>query len=134
MSEKDEKGDAKESIVDTNVALVMAERDEAMDQLAKALDKIKSLEQELANAKALIEEDSKATLVSKIAPRTSVSKAILSKMSVEELAKMDKILDTAMPALRSGAPLPDVRKTSAGAELDSTHARFMAKITGGKAQ
>jgi len=128
MSEETkEKGD----IIDVNVALAMAERDDAIEKLSAALDRIKELEQKLGNAEALIEEDSKAALVNKIAPRTSVSKSILSKMSVEELMKWDKVLDTAMPGFKSGAPVSDYKKTSARQKLDSTHLEYMKKITGG---
>lgn len=126
-----EKKDESKSLIDTNVALVMAERDEAKDSLKKALDLIKELEQKLANAEALIEEDNKASLVSKVAPRTTVSKALLSKMTVEELMKWDKVLDTATSTFKSGAPLPDARKTSERAKLDNMHGDYMAKLMGG---
>jgi hypothetical protein len=132
MSEKPEvKDDKNADIIDVNVALAMAERDDALDKLTKALDKIVELEQKLANAEALIEEDSKAALVNKISPRTSVSKAILSKMTVDELMKWDKVLDTAMPAFKSGAPLADVKKTNERQELDSMHSKYMSKLMGG---
>ncbi|MEM4246579.1 MAG: hypothetical protein QW390_04720 [Candidatus Bathyarchaeia archaeon] len=126
VSEKEVKAPEATSTVDVNVALVMAERDELKEKLKQALDKIEELKKKLENAEALIMEDSKATLVNKIAPRTTVPKSVLSKMTVDELMRWDKILDTATPAFKSGAFLST--KTSEREKLDNIHSEYMSKL------
>ena len=129
MSEKESKEET--NVVDINVALLIAEKDHLLEVMKEKDALIEELTKKLQQATDLIEEDSKAALVNVIAPKTNVDKALLSKMSVDELLKWSKVLETAKIApFKSGTPLydkrPDPRK-----ELDSVYAKYMAKIRGG---
>ena len=137
MSEKENKPEIKDegeklSLVDVNVALVMAERDELAVKLSEATGIIEDYKKRLANAEALIEEDSKAVLVTYLADRTTMDKALLSAMDYKDLLNMKKVIDIAqIPAFKSGTPISYEKKKNPRAQLDSMFKDSMAKLKGG---
>lgn len=113
MSEKEKENkentseDTSESqVVKDNVTLLIAERDHLIE-VAKEKDAlIESLTSQLAAATALIEEDTRAGLINKIAPRTTVPKEVLAVMPIDKLQEWDRILSNAkVPAFKSGTPI-----------------------------
>ena len=137
MSEKENKTEIKDegeklSLIDVNVALVMAERDELAVKLSEATDIIEDYKKRLANAEALIEEDSKAALVTYLADRTTMDKALLSAMDYKDLLNMKKVIDIAqIPAFKSGTPISYTKKKNPRAQLDSMFDDTMVKLKGG---
>ena len=130
MSEKESKEET--NIVDVNVALLMAENDTLKETVKEKDSLIEELTKKLQQATDLIEEDSKAALVNVIAPKTNVDKALLSKMSVDELLKWSKVLETAKIApFKSGTAIYD-KKPDQRKELDSMYTKYMANIRGSK--
>ena len=98
--------ETKPTLLDINVALVIAERDDAIRKLAEACDTIEDLRKKIAIAEALIEEDVKAGVINDISPKTSLDKKILGAMSLEKLLEWKKVLDVALiPAFKSGTPV-----------------------------
>lgn len=125
--ETDEK---EQDIVETNVALLIAERDSLLKTLEEKDEVIEELSKKLAQATDLIEEDSKAALVNAIAPKTHLDKSILGKMSVDELLMYKKVLDNAkVMTIKSGTPVFN-KKASPRQELDTMFERNMAKLRG----
>lgn len=135
MSEqkKDEKPPAEEknALIEANVALVLAENKALKDEVVKKDALVADLTKRLSQATDLIENDSKARLISEIAPKTTTPKEILSKMSVEELKTTKSVLDRAVaPAFKSGTPIVDDKKPSLDGIFDSYMSRIKNK--GGK--
>ncbi len=117
---KTEDTEEKKTIVDINVALVIAERDTVIRKLSEACDTIEVLKKKLADAESLVYEDTKAGIINDIAPKTSMSRESLAVMSVEELLNMQKVLDVAqIPAFKSGTPISYEKQTSPREKLDS---------------
>jgi len=131
--DKEEVEETKEpTIVDHSVALVIAERDDAIKKLDSACDEIESLRKKLAAAEAILEEDLKAGIVNAIAPKTSVTKKTLSAMSIDELMKWKSVLDVAnVPAFQSGTPVKH-GKLNARQKLDDTFKDNMKLLKGDK--
>ena len=118
------------TIVDTNVALVIAERDSLKVQLAEEKLLVEDLTKRLKQATDLIEEDSKVALINKIAPKWSGPKDALGTKTVEELQHMDKVLDYArIPAFKSGTPIVSIDR-SPEAKLESAFDDFKNKTWG----
>lgn len=120
-----------QDIVDANVALIIAERDAAIDKLGKALDEIKTLKKKLKNAETIIEEDSKAALINDIAPRVNLPASTLALKSREELEAWKKVLDYSKPmTFKSSSPL-QIEKDSPEHKLNTMFDRKMAQLKGG---
>ena len=129
---EDKGEDGELSLIDQSVALVIAERDEAIRKLDTACDEIEALRKKLADAEAIIEEDLKAGIVNDISPKTTVTKKALSAMSLDDLMKWKKVLDVALqPVFKSGTPLSFGAKPSARQKLDSVFAEEQAIRKGG---
>lgn len=121
-----------DDMLDTHVALIIAERDDLTEKLAEACDEIERLQKDLANAKAIISEDSKAALVNWLVPRTTIKKDVLSRMSYDDLLNYKKVLEHAqMPAFQAGTPYGNPKKPSQRDMLANMNKEFMAKLRGG---
>jgi hypothetical protein len=136
MSEEkkiENKDESKEvNAVDVNVALVIAERDHLLKVVDEKDKLIEELTKRLGQATDLIEEDSKAALVNKIAPKTTIDKSILSKMSIEKLLQWEKVLDVAqISTIRSGTAFNYDKKPTPRQDIDNMFAKNMAKLRGG---
>jgi len=116
--------------VDTNVALTIAERDHyktLVDELTLELD---AMTKKYEQANALIEEDSKAALITEIAPKWSGPKDALGMKTRVELEHMKKVLDYArVPAFKSGTPIVSIDR-SPEAKLASAFDDFKNKTWG----
>ena len=121
-------GDKKDTLIDVNVALVLAEND-MLKKTVEAKDTlIQNLTKQLQQATDLIEKDTKSRLIADIKPKTAMPGEYLSKMSVDKLTEMKKYPDTAVPPVfKSSAPLV-VDKKDPKAKLDSKFDEF-AKAT-----
>ncbi len=103
MSEKKD-----ETIVDVNVALVLAENDGLKRQGAAKDVLIEELTKKLSQATDLIENDSRSRLIADIKPMTTLPPEYLGKMSIDDLTKMKKTLENAaVPAFKAGTPMVD---------------------------
>ena len=121
------------SIVDVNMVLVIAERDEAVSKLSVAVEKIETLNAHVANLEALIERDSRAAIIKDIAHKTSTPPTVLSVMPIEQLLTYQKVLDTAtFQTIRSGTAISKLGEKSEYDKLLSQHDEYMAKIGGNK--
>lgn len=126
--EQTESTDAEEDIVDMNVGalkvdilLLKKENDELKQKLAVLTEKY-------SNALDILEEDTKASIIADIAPKTTIPRELLQALPLDELRKRQKILDTAkVPAFKSGTPLVSV-KDSPEAKLANMNKDFIAKI------
>ena len=128
MSEekKEKTEDEKEDIVDTNVALIIAERNALLETLKEKDELIESLTHQLKKATDIIEEDSKAALINEVAPKTYLDKKVLALMEIDKLKDMKKTLETArVVSFKSGTPKY---------EKDSPHAKLENMFTDFKAQ
>ena len=97
-----------ESIVDVNVALVLAENKRLNDLVAEKDSLIEDLTKRLSQATDLIENDSKSRLIADIKPMTTLPSEYLGKMSIDDLGKMKKTLqNAAVPAFKAGTPMAD---------------------------
>lgn len=132
MSEK-EKPEVKETndILEQSMAQTISERDAAVDELSKALDKIEKLKKELEAAKTLIMEDTKAGLINEVAPRVEVPKSQLALKTIDELVAMKKTLDISKYGFLSGTPMK-VDEDTPQHKLKTAHDRYMHRLYGGK--
>jgi hypothetical protein len=113
------KKDESKDLIGVNVALVLAENDSLKQLLEEKGKLVTELTKKLNDATDLIENDSKRRLITDISPMTTISKEILSKMSIDDLAKMKKTLEYAsVPAFKAGTPMAD-NKYNPKKELDS---------------
>ena len=113
-----------ESIVDVNVALVLAENKRLIDLNAEKDALIVDLSKKLSQATDLIEEDSKSRLIADIKPMTTLPSEYLGKMSIDDLGKMKKTLQSAaVPAFKAGTPMAD-NKYNPKKELDNMFDNF----------
>lgn len=113
-----------ESIVDVNVALVLAENKRLIDLNAEKDGLIEELSKKLTQATDLIEEDSKSRLIADVKPMTTLPSEYLSKMTIDDLGKMKKTLqNAAVPAFKAGTPMADNRYNPKK-ELDSMFDNF----------
>lgn len=104
--------DETKNILDTNVALVIAERNIAIEKLSTALDEIENLKKRIAIAEALIEEDSKAAIIKEIAPYCSIPTNDLALKTVDELEQWKKVLNYAKtPTFKAGTPIKPVARS-----------------------
>jgi len=126
------KAEEKLSVVDINMVLVIAERDEAVEKLSIATEKIEKLNSHVANLEALIEKDSRASIIKDIAHKTSTPATVLSLMPIEKLLMYQKVLDTAtFQTIRSGTAISKLGETSEREKLLSQHDEYMADKYGG---
>jgi len=110
---KEEKptGDKQETLLDANVALVLAENKSLKETVVEKDALIEDLTKKLKQATDLIEEDTKSRIIADIKPKTTLPGEYLSKMSVEKLREMQKTLDQAVaPVFKSGTPMGDTKK------------------------
>ena len=115
-----------ESIVDVNVALVLAENKRLIDLVSEKDSLIEDLTKRLSQATDLIENDSKSRLIADIKPMTTLPSEYLGKMSIDDLGKMKKTLQSAaVPAFKAGTPMAD-NKYNPKKELDSMFDKFAA--------
>ena len=121
----EKKTDEKNELIEANVALVLSENKSLMDELEKEKALVADLTKRLSQATDLIEEDSKARLISEIAPKTSVPKDMLARKTVADLKTMKETLDRAnIAAFKSGTPMVDSKKPS----LDNIFGEFMGSL------
>lgn len=123
----DEKKDEKLDIVEVNVALLKAEsmeKDRLIAELTVALD---AMTLKYGQAKDLIEQDSRASLIAELAPKTTVPDHILAMKPIDELLEMKRVLaDARVPAFKSGTPVI-TDKVSPRAKLASMYDDYAAK-------
>ena len=113
-----------ESIVDVNVALVLAENKRLIDLVAEKDSLIEDLTKRLSQATDLIENDSKSRLIADIKPMTTLPSEYLGKMSIDDLGKMKRTLQSAaVPAFKAGTPMAD-NKYNPKKELDNMFDNF----------
>ena len=113
--------------VDTNVALVIAERDNYKALTEELAEKLDAMTKMYENAKALIEEDSKAALIKEIAPYCSVPAGDLALKTVAELEQWKNVLNYAKrPAFKAGTPIKPVDR-SPEAKLASAFDDYASK-------
>lgn len=112
VDEKKPEGDSEQkNLLDVNVALVLAENTELKGLLQAEKDVNVDLTKKLKQALDLIEEDTKSRLIAEIKPKTTVPGEFLSKMPVEKLTEMKKVLDASVaPVFKSGTPMGDTKK------------------------
>lgn len=124
---KENPSETKPDTVETNVALTIAERDSykaLSEDLAEQLD---AMTKKYEQAKALIEEDSKAALIKEIAPYCSVPAGDLALKTVDELEQWKRVLNYAkQPAFKAGTPLKPVDR-SPEAKLASAYDDYADK-------
>jgi len=114
------------NLVDVNVALVLAENKRLIDLVSEKDSLIEDLTKRLSQATDLIENDSKSRLIADIKPMTTLPSEYLSKMSIDDLGKMKKTLQSAaVPAFKAGTPMAD-NKYNPKKELDSMFDKFAA--------
>lgn len=133
MSEKEEKNQETKGndVVDGKVALIIAERDSALDLVKELTEKLDAMTKRYENANAIILEDTKAALINKIAPRTKLPKSTLSAMSIDELHMHDKVLGYAVTTtFKSGTPIKPI-EDAPEVKLQNMYHDNMAKIRGG---
>lgn len=127
----DPKNEAKNALIDTNVALVLAENAKFKEDIAAKDVLIVDLTKQLKQATDLIEQDTKSRLVFEIAPKTTVSKELLGRMSIDELSHIKETLDRAVvPAFNSGTPLVGIAEKKPS--LDGMFTEYMGKLGGNK--
>ena len=115
-----------ETIVDVNVALVLAENKRLIDLVSEKDSLIEDLTKRLSQATDLIENDSKSRLIADIKPMTTLPSEYLGKMSIDDLGKMKRTLQSAaVPAFKAGTPMAD-NKYNPKKELDSMFDKFAA--------
>ena len=115
-----------ESIVDVNVALVLAENKRLIDLVSEKDSLIEDLTKRLSQATDLIENDSKSRLIADIKPMTTLPSEYLGKMSIDDLGKMKRTLQSAaVPAFKAGTPMADNRYNPKK-ELDNMFDTFAA--------
>jgi hypothetical protein len=113
-----------ESIVDVNVALVLAENKRLIDLVSEKDSLIEDLTKRLSQATDLIENDSKSRLIADIKPMTTLPSEYLGKMSIDDLGKMKRTLQSAaVPAFKAGTPMAD-NKYNPKKELDNMFDNF----------
>ena len=111
VEEKKPEVDKKDTLLDVNVALVLAENTELKGLLQAEKDMNVELTKKLKQAVDLIEEDTKSRLIADIKPRTTIPGEYLSKMSVDKLSEMQKVLQASIaPTFMSGTPVGDTKK------------------------
>jgi hypothetical protein len=111
MVEEKKLEDKKDTLLDVNVSLVLAEN----QMLKDALDAEKALSGELTTklkqAMDLIEDDTKSRLIADIKPRTNVPVEILGVMTIEKLTETKKVLDSSkLPIFKSTTPMAESKK------------------------
>ncbi len=129
---KEEKGkDEKPETIDVNMALVLAQLEEALDTVEKLETERDELKEENYKLRERINQDSKKTVINDIAQKTTLSKKILAEMDLKELLKYKKILDTAKTSsFKSATPLK-LGKDDPRAKVESMHDDYMRKLKGG---
>lgn len=137
MSKENEKekieeqtSDETQDIIDTNVSLTIAERDhykELVETLKVSLDE---MTKRYENAKALIEEDSKASLINDIIPMVHLPRNVLAEKTRDELEQWKKVLDNSKYTFKAGTPLK-LTEDSPEHRLNTMFERNMAKLRGG---
>lgn len=132
MSDPEDTEQKKTDIIGDNVALLKAQiisKDKLIEDLTA---KLADMTEQYRQAKEFVDNDAKADLLADLAGRVTIPKEILMLKDREELAKIKEILDKAEPvAFKSGAPITYDKKPSARRELDTMHAKYMAKLMGG---
>lgn len=127
IEEKTNDNPKENKAIGINVAQLIAEKDQAIELLRKATDKIEELEGEKAALEARVNEDTKAALITKIAPMTTMPTEFLAQKDVEELMQMEKILSGAkIPTFNAGTPLKTVSK-SPEAQLANAFDEYASK-------
>ncbi len=110
-NDKPKEGEKKETLLDVNVALVLAENTQLKAAVTARDAQIEELAKKLGQATDLIEQDTKSRLIAELKPKTSIPGEFLTKMSVEKLNEMNDTLSKAvLPAFKSGAPVYDEKK------------------------
>lgn len=125
MSEekKIETQEEKQSTIDINVSLVLAENSMLKGVVEEKEALIGDLTKKLQQATDLIEQDTKSRIIAEIQNKTTVPTMNLANKSVEDLNQMKKVLDTAIiPAFKSGTPMVD--KKNPKLELDNLFNEF----------
>lgn len=120
----------KGDLLDVSMAQTIAERDSAVEELEKALDRIDKLEKKLADAESLITEDTKAGLIKDIAPRVEIPKSVLAMKTVDELMQMKKTLDISKYSFKSSNPVK-IEEDSPEHKLRTRFDRYMQEKYGG---
>jgi len=123
----EEKPETKSDLINTNVALILAENKLLKDALDASKILVEDLTKKLKQATDFIEEDSKSRLITEIVPMTNVPESILALQTVEELEKVKKVLDHAKaPTFVSGTPIVSSDK-SPEAKLNSMFDEYASK-------
>lgn len=111
VDEKKPEVDKKDTLLDINVALVLAENTGLKEVITEKDSLIEELTKKLKQATDLIEEDTKSRLIADIKPKTTVPSAFLGTMTVEKLSEMQKVLNASIaPVFKSGTPMGDTKK------------------------
>jgi hypothetical protein len=112
MSEIVEKDETKPTTIDVNVALVISERDHYKKLAEEKELLVADLTKRLKQATDLIEEDSKAALITEVAPMWKGPRDALGAKTVEELQHIKYVQSfTQIPAFRSGTPIVPIDKS-----------------------
>lgn len=111
VDEKKPEVDKKDTLLDVNVALVLAENAGLKETSEAKDDMIEDLTKRLKQAMDIIEEDTKSKLITDIKPRTTIPGQYLSMMTVEKLVEMQQVLHASVaPVFKSGTPMGDTKK------------------------
>ena len=129
MSTEDNKSEETENeLIERSVAVVMAENVTLTNQLKERDDIIATLTKKLNDATDLIEQDQKASFISKATSLSTIQPEFLANMELDELTKLVRYLETAKaPSYKSPAPYAG-KDDNPRTKLDNMYEEYMKKV------